>query len=438
MGKIIGQEQNKKVIKRAIELDLPILLVGDTGTGKTSVIREMANTAKKDLVRVNLNGQTSIDEFVGKWLVKKGATYWQDGVLIQAMKKGSWIVLDEINACLPEILFVLHSLLDEDRSVMINEKDGEVVKPAKGFRFFATMNPSDEYAGTKELNKAFMSRFPIILDFDYVDAQQEKKLLKERCKLSEGNSAKLVGFARRIRSLKKNEDIFYTFSTRDLIFWGNFHDELGLRESFRVTILNRAHNGDKDVLQKEFNNYFGEMEKMEEKFDEPDIMKILEQIKQELSKQEQRKEWLEKMEQNLREQEKLAKEEIEKMLKKMKEEHKDNQDKNEDNEDKKEKKEKERKEKGQTGSSIKVSIKTAEEFIKGMPEEELGNNGEPQKDEPTDDKPDEGEGTGAGSQESKAEEVPMVEVAPSPLTCSHECDSCPSKAECLEDIKGVK
>ena len=91
---IIGQDQNKKILNRAIDLNLAILIIGETGTGKTSVVQELAETKKQELIRINLNGQTSVDEILGKWLIRAKETYWQDGVLIQAMRQGKWILID--------------------------------------------------------------------------------------------------------------------------------------------------------------------------------------------------------------------------------------------------------------------------------------------------------------------------------------------------------
>ena len=263
---IMGQDANQKILSRAIELNLPVLLIGETGTGKTSIIRERAFIEGADLIRVNLNGQTSVDEIVGKWLIKGGATYWQDGVLIQAMKKGSWILIDEINASLPEVLFALHSLLDDDRKIIIAEKDGEEVKPHPDFRFFATMNPSEEYAGTKELNKAFLSRFPVILDFDFLPPKDEIMLLEARSGISHQDASLLVNFATRIRELKTKQEIFYTLSTRDLIFWANFVQELGLGDSFRIAVLNRAYNGDKEILIREYRTMIGKIDEYLKKY----------------------------------------------------------------------------------------------------------------------------------------------------------------------------
>ena len=173
----------------AIDKNYPILLVGETGVGKTSFVRDIALERGKRLIRLNLTGQTGVDEILGKYLVrstvdsrgnKTPEMYWVDGLLVTAMKEGHWIVFDEINMCAAEILSVLHSLLDDDRSIVLKEKDGSLLKPHPAFRFFATMNPEEEYAGTKELNKAFLSRFPIVLDVKY--SENEVDIINDRNK----------------------------------------------------------------------------------------------------------------------------------------------------------------------------------------------------------------------------------------------------------------
>jgi cobaltochelatase CobS len=256
VNKIIGQAANKKIIKMAIEKDVPILLRGETGTGKSSIMREISETVNIPLSRVNLNGQTSVDEFVGKWLVKDGATYWVDGVLISAMKKGHIIIVEEINAALPEILFVLHSLLDDNKCVTLTEKDGEIIHPHPDFRFIATCNPSEEYVGTKELNKAFISRFACVLEFNYPDAKTEAKILINRTGISAFDASGLAYYAKEIRNLKARNDIYFTLSTRDLLNWATFLSDLGNKEAFEVTVLNKANSEDREELKRIFKFMF--------------------------------------------------------------------------------------------------------------------------------------------------------------------------------------
>lgn len=216
MTTVYIDKNKEEVIKACVKENKPCLLIGETGTGKTTIIRELAHMAGKELIRVSLNGSTSVEEIIGKWLAKEGSTFWQDGILTQAMKKGHWIVFDEINAALPEILFTLHSLLDDDRRIMIAEKDGEIVIPVEDFRFFATMNPTEEYAGTKEMNKALMSRFTAVVYVEVPSADIEMNILKDHGATPK-EAQDLVQLAEQLRRHKKDENIYYFCSTRDLI-----------------------------------------------------------------------------------------------------------------------------------------------------------------------------------------------------------------------------
>lgn len=277
---IIGQDENKSLIEVSIDMNQPVLLVGETGTGKTSLVRELAKQHKRDFIRVNLNGQTSIDEFVGKWLIKDGATHWQDGILVQAMRKGQWLLCDEINAALPEILFVLHSLLDDDKSIRLSEKDGELVKPHENFRFFATMNPFDEYVGTKELNKAFMSRFTMVLDVHYPKPDDEQQILLGRTKISEADATILVEFANQARKAKDKEELYYTCSTRDLLYWASILDKgIKMKLAFKISILNKANKADRPMLISIFDKVTKEISDLLKEYDAKNLPSLLEDIK---------------------------------------------------------------------------------------------------------------------------------------------------------------
>lgn len=260
---IVGQDINKDILKKAITKDLPVLLIGDTGTGKTSIIREQALEQKKDIVRFSITGETTVDEFVGKYELEKGATVWKDGVLLDAMKNGKWLVCDEVNVALPEILFVLHSLLDDDKFVTVSNHLGEVVKPHKDFRFFATMNPPEEYAGTKELNKAFQSRFAVVLTMHYPPAPIEAKIVSDKTGIPIADATKMADVALALRKAKAEEKIFFTCSTRDLLHWGELCDVLDPGEAFRVSILNKA-GTDSDAILEIYKHIIGRYVKLEQ------------------------------------------------------------------------------------------------------------------------------------------------------------------------------
>lgn len=237
---VIVDEAVRSVLKASIKSSNPVLLIGETGVGKTTIIQEEADQAKKTLHRVSLNGSTSVEEIIGKWLAKAGTTYWQDGILLSAMKKGDWIVFDEINAALPEILFALHSLLDHDRKVTVPEKDNEVVRPHKNFRFFANMNPTQDYSGTKDVNMALMSRFAAVLIIDVLDNTNEMKLLVDGFGADPKDAEILVRIAHKLREEKKKDNIFYFCSTRDLIHTIGFIKEgVELNNAIKHSIVNK-------------------------------------------------------------------------------------------------------------------------------------------------------------------------------------------------------
>lgn len=254
---IVGYDNEIEMINHAVDQNLALLLIGETGVGKTSLIRHLAYKNKRPLRRVNLNGQTTVDEFVGKTLLNREGTFWQDGVLIDAMKKGYWLVLDEINAALPEILFVLHSLLDDDKYIVLSEKDGEVITPHENFRIFATMNPSGRYAGTKDLNKAFLSRFPMVIQIDFPNEEQEKGILSLYTKLDKDQIFSLVKVANQLREAYKKDDIEYVCSTRDLINCGLLTPKFGIRKAIELSIGAKVVDADKAAVDTTVSLYFG-------------------------------------------------------------------------------------------------------------------------------------------------------------------------------------
>lgn len=245
---ILGQEENIRLVRLAGEHNIPALLIGETGTGKTTMVKFIANMEDKKWVRFNLTGETTVDDFVGKFILRGGETIWQDGILLQAMKHGAWLVVDEINVALPEILFVLHSLLDDDKFVVVANNDGKIVKPHPDFRFFATMNPVSEYSGTKELNKAFQSRFGVIVNVQYPDPPTEALIIHTKTGINMTHASMMADVGLLLRHAKAEEKIFYTCSTRDLIQWATLALFTNVVTAFECTVVNKS-NGDAEAIK---------------------------------------------------------------------------------------------------------------------------------------------------------------------------------------------
>jgi MoxR-like ATPase len=239
--------------------NLPVLLIGETGVGKTMSVRYLASLTNNGLRRVNLNGATTVDEFLGKLLINEQGTYWVNGVLVDAMLAGDWILLDEINACLPEIAFSLHSLLDDDRMVVLMEYDGRIVRPHPDFRLFASMNPSEEgrYGGTKTLNEALLDRFPVVVRMNYLpEAEEIEAVISQSGNTDRDTIVRMVQVANDVRAAIHNEKVFGSFSTRRVVDWARMSLSFDVLESARYTVLSKLSKYDAEAVEDIIGLYF--------------------------------------------------------------------------------------------------------------------------------------------------------------------------------------
>lgn len=81
-----------------------------------------------------------------------------DGPLLQAMKSGAWVLLDELNLAGQSILEGLNALLDHRGEIFVPEIN-MTISCAPGFRLFGAQNPVQEGGGRKGLPKSFLNRF---------------------------------------------------------------------------------------------------------------------------------------------------------------------------------------------------------------------------------------------------------------------------------------
>ena len=110
---------------------------------------------------MNNHQHTDIQEYVGSYVPSpsgSGELVFQEGVLVEAVRNGYWLLLDELNLAPSEVLEALNRLLDDNRELFIAETQTRV-RPNERFRIFATQNPVEGYGGRKELSEAFKSRF---------------------------------------------------------------------------------------------------------------------------------------------------------------------------------------------------------------------------------------------------------------------------------------
>ncbi|KAG8582222.1 hypothetical protein GDO81_007964 [Engystomops pustulosus] len=200
----------------------PVLIQGETSVGKTSLIRWLAYASGNNCVRINNHEHTDIQEYIGCYTSdESGKLVFQEGVLIHAMRKGYWIILDELNLAPTDVLEALNRLLDDNRELFITETQ-EVVKAHPRFMLFATQNPPGLYGGRKVLSRAFRNRF-VELHYDELPSAELETILHKRCCLPPSYCTKLVAVMSDLQSHRRGSSVFagkYGFITlRDLFRW---------------------------------------------------------------------------------------------------------------------------------------------------------------------------------------------------------------------------
>lgn len=168
-----------KIVKSGIFY--PAYITGPTGNGKSTMIEQICAGAKKSLIRINLNMTTDEEQLIGSKTLVDGNVEVVEGPVLIAMRTGSILLLDEIDAGGANALLCLQPIL-EGKPFYFKLKN-ELVVPSPGFNIFATANTkgkgSDDgrYIGTNILNEAFLERFAVTFNQEYPSSSVEKKIV---------------------------------------------------------------------------------------------------------------------------------------------------------------------------------------------------------------------------------------------------------------------
>ena len=160
--------------------NIPVLLNGGTGMGKTAILMGIARKLGRDTVGFNCYTGMDIQSLVGIWRPQTdGSLTWQDGVLTQGIKRGAIIRIEEYTRANPELKSRLFGILDSrDRTWNMFENGTESVNVPDETVIVASANPTGNgYVGTMREDKASMSRFGAVLEINETLADERHALM---------------------------------------------------------------------------------------------------------------------------------------------------------------------------------------------------------------------------------------------------------------------
>jgi len=214
---VVGRARELELVVAALHGGRHILLEGPPGTGKSTLLRSVAEALGVGFAFVEGNAELTPARLVGHFdparVLTDGysADVFVDGPLVSALREGSLLYVEEINRIPEETLNVLITVMSEGE---ITVPRLGTVKSAAGFRLVAAMNPFDA-VGTARISSAVYDRVCRVAMTYQSSTDEVKIVLREIAKQdSTSNVSKVVEMVRRTRN---HSDLRFGSSVRGAI-----------------------------------------------------------------------------------------------------------------------------------------------------------------------------------------------------------------------------
>ena len=250
-----------------------VLVQGLHGTGKSTHIEQVAARLNWPCVRVNLDGQISRLDLVGKDVVTlrngQQVTEFQEGVVPWALQRPVALIFDEYDAGRPDVMFVIQRVLEREGSFTLLDQN-RVIRPHPWMRLFATANTlglgnlNGMYHGAQRLNHAQMDRWNIVVSLNYLAASEEQAIVLARVPSHDTDQGRelvraMVAVAELTRKGFAAGDLSTLMSPRTVISWAEnceiFRD---VGTAFTLSFLNKCDESERPIVAEYFQRCFGQ------------------------------------------------------------------------------------------------------------------------------------------------------------------------------------
>jgi MoxR-like ATPase len=251
-ARVVGRERELTLVLAAVAAGRDILLEGPPGTSKSTILRAITEEWGIPLVFVEGNADLTPAKLVGHHnparVLKEdySADNFVDGPLLEAMREGGFLYIEEFNRAPEDTLNTLLTAMAE-RRIAVPRAGSVTAKPT--FRVIASMNPYDNI-GTTRLSTSVHDRLNR-LAITYQDEQAERDIVALRSPLpglDAATHARMVADAVAVtRATRTHEDVRQGSSVRGAIDMTAIAGELTTLSTERI-IATDAGAGYRDLM----------------------------------------------------------------------------------------------------------------------------------------------------------------------------------------------
>ena len=187
-----------KYLVRSVLRGKNTMLVGPSRSGKTKAIFSVVKALDRsnNFFYFNMGStQDARSSLIGNTFYKEGqGTVFSPALFYKAVTTpNAVIMLDEFSRAHPDAWNILMPVLDStQRYIRLEESETQTTSTvADGVTVLGTMNQGAEYTATREVDKAIALRFPVIIETDLLNYDQEMGLVKAKFPHVKGDKLEL-------------------------------------------------------------------------------------------------------------------------------------------------------------------------------------------------------------------------------------------------------